>query len=272
VAPSTPTPAPTTLGAAAGQVTPPRSKTGLIIAALVVVAAAVVAIVVVAGGKSKLPEGGSGSAVASGEHGSAKIVAVGDPGSGSQGGATGPATGSAKPIQPTAGSDTPPGGSNTPPNGSNGNGSGMPPIVPTTGSNGTGATGNPPSGAGSDAGSAVTSERNTEIDVDSVPSNAKIFVDGSDTGKLTPATLSVPRKPGKKLQITLRLKGYNNFTFKAVDAGENSKQTTDLVKTKGGGPISVGPGSGGRTNGPGTKNNGSGGTQGSADPDALMHP
>jgi len=194
------------------------------------------------------------------------IVAVGDPGPGSQGGATGPATGSAKPIQPTAGSDTPPGGSNTPPNGSNGNGSSM----PTTGSNGTGATGNPPSGAGSDAGSAVTSERNTEIDVDSVPSNAKIFVDGSDTGKLTPATLSVPRKPGKKLQITLRLKGYNIFTFKAVDAGENSKQTTELVKTKGGGPISVGPGSGGRTNGSGTKNNS--GTQGSADPDALLHP
>ncbi len=256
------TPAPTTLGSAAGQVTPQRKKTGLIIAALVVMAAAAAAIVVVAGGKAKLPDGGSGSAVASGEHGSDKIVAVGDPGPGSQGGqggTAGSATGSAKTIPPTFGSDTPSGGSNTPPNGSNGNGS-----------NGADSTGNPSSG--SDAGSAVTVERYTEIEVDSVPSNAKIFVDGSDTGKLTPATLSVPKKPGKKLQITLRLKGYTNFTFKAVDAGENSKQTTELVKTKGGGPISVGPPSGGRTNGSGTKNNGSGGTQGSADPDALMHP
>jgi len=269
MAPSIPTPAPTTLGAAAGQVTPPRSKIGLIIAALVVVAAASAAIVVVVGGKTKLPDGGSASAVASGEHGNGKIVAVGDPGQGSQGGqggTTGPATGSAKPIQPTLGSATPPGGSNASPNGSSGNGSSM----PTTGSNGTGSTGNPPSG--SDAGSAVASEQYTEIDVDSVPSNAKIFVDGADTGKVTPATLSVPKKPGKKLQIALRLKGYNSFTFKAVDAGENSKQTIELVRTKGGGPISVGPGSGGRPNGSGTKNNGSGGTQGSADPDALMHP
>jgi hypothetical protein len=209
--------------------------------------------------------------MASGEHGSAKVVAATDPGPGSQdgqNGQNGTAPGSAKPIQPTFGSGTPPAGSNTP---ANGNGSNTPVIVPD-GSNGAGSTDTPP--AGHDAGSAVTIERLTEIDVDSAPPNAKIFIDGADTGKITPATLSVPKKPGKKLQITLRLRGYNNFMFKAVDAGENSKQTTDLVpvKTRPGGPISVGPGSGGRTNGSGTKNNGSGGSQGSADPDALMHP
>jgi len=268
IAPSVSTPVPTTLGSATGQVTSPRSKTGLIIAALLVVGAAAAAIVVVAGGKTKLPEGGSGSAVASGDHGTDK-VAAGDPGQGGQGAGTG----SAKPIPPTFGSDTPPAGSNTGPNGPNGpNGSNTPAIVPPAGSNAAGSNGTLP--GGTDAGSAATTERYTEIDVDSVPPNAKIFVDGADTGKITPATLSVPKKPGKKLQITLRLKGYNIFSFKAVDAGENSKQTTELVllKTKGG-PISVGPGSGGRTNnGAGTKNNGSGGTQGSADPDALMHP
>jgi len=273
IAPSLATPAPTTLGAATGQVATPRSKTGLIIAALLVVGAAAAAIVVVAGGKTKLPEGGSGSAVASGDRGKDKVVAVGDPGQGGQGGTNGAGTGSSRPVQPTFGSDTPSAGSNTHPNGPNGPaGSNTPAIVPTTGSNGAGSTGTPP--AGTDAGSAVTAERFTEIDVESSPPNAKIFVDGADTGKITPATLSVPKKPGKKLQITLRLKGYNNFSFKAVDAGENSKQTTELVmvKTKGGGPISTAPGSGGRTSGSGTKNSGSGGSQGSADPDALMHP
>jgi eukaryotic-like serine/threonine-protein kinase len=268
IAPSASTPAPTTLNSATGQVSAPRRKAGIIIAALLVVGAAAAAIVVVAGGKTKLPDGGGGSAVASGEQGSDKVVAATDPGPGSQGGQNGTGPGSAKPIPPTFGSDTAPAGSNTP---ANGTGSNTPAIVPN-GSNGAGSNVTPP--AGPDAGSAVTVERFTEIDVDSAPPNAKIFVDGADTGKITPATLSVPRKPGKKLQITLRLKGYNNFLFKAVDAGENSKQTTDLVpvKTRPGGPISVGPGSGGRTNGSGTKNNGSGGTQGSADPDALMHP
>ena len=268
IAPSVATPAPTTLGAAAGQVSTPGRKIGIIIAALLVVGAAAAAIVVVVGGKTKLPEGGSGSAVASFDHGSDKAIAANDPRPGSQGGQNGTGPGSAKPIQPTFGSITPPAGSNTP---ANGNGSNTPAIVPD-GSNGAGSTVTPP--AGSDAGSAVTTERLTEIEVESSPPNAKIFVDGVDLGKITPATLSVPRKPGKKLQITLRLKGYNNFIFKAVDAGENSKQTTDLVpvKTRPGGPISVGPGSGGRTNGSGTKNNGSGGTQGSADPDGLMRP
>jgi serine/threonine-protein kinase len=262
IAPSLATPAPTTLGSATGQVSAPRSKTGLIIAAIVVVAAAAAGIIAVAG-KDKLPEVGSGSSAGSGERGSDKIIAVGDPGPGSApDGSGGSGAGSAKPLTPTFGSDTPTTGSNTPMNGSN-----------TGGGSAEVHGGSDTPHAGSDVGSggtAVTVERYTDIEVISSPFGAKIFVDGSDTGKVTPATLSVPKKVGKKISISLRLKGYTNYTFKAVDIGDRSQQKIELVKAKTGGTISTGPGSGGRTNGSGNKT-GSGG-QGSADPDGLMRP
>ena len=272
IAPSFSTPAPTTLGSATGQVTAPRSKTGLIVAALVVVAAAAAGIVVVAGGKDKLPEVGSGSMVASDDHGSApgsdKVIAAGDPGS-AAGGPAGSAVGSAKVITPTFGSDTPTTGSNTPATGSN---------VAETGSGSAGGsaevhTGSDTPHTGSDVGSggtAVTVDRFSDIDVISAPSGARIFVDGSDTGKVTPATLSVPRKSGKKIAISLRLKGYNNFTFKAVDLGDSSQQKGELVKARAGVANTTTPGNGGRTNGSGNK--AGSGAQGTVDPDGLMRP
>jgi hypothetical protein len=131
-----------------------------------------------------------------------------------------------------------------------------------------------------------------DIDVSSVPAGARISVDGTDTGKLTPSPLSFPRVKGKKLVISLHLKGYSMTSFKA-DLGESSRQTIELVKIKNVEPPVArcktseragcsrdskgccvpegqGSGSGGRTNGSGAKPGSA--AAGSADPDGLMKP
>jgi hypothetical protein len=108
---------------------------------------------------------------------------------------------------------------------------------------------------------------NIEIDVISAPPGAHVLVDGSDTGKVTPTTLMVPKKRGAKISITLRLKGYNTTTLKSVDTAENSQQRIELVKAKP--AISTPPTSTGRTNGSGNK---PGSAAGSDDPDGLMRP
>jgi hypothetical protein len=119
---------------------------------------------------------------------------------------------------------------------------------------------------GSEAGSGgkeVAVDALSEIEVTSTPAGAQIFVDGVDTGKVTPSTLSIPNKPGMKpISITLRRKGYHDFTFKDVDASKDSQQPADLVK--------AGSGTGRRIKGSGNKRGGGG--QGSADPDGLMPP
>jgi hypothetical protein len=114
---------------------------------------------------------------------------------------------------------------------------------------------------------------NAEIDVLSTPPGAHVMVDGFDTGKTTPTTLFIPRKKGTKVSITLRMKGYATYAFKAVDTGQNSQQKAELVKSKTGNTTTIGSpssGSGGRTNGSGTKNGS--GARGSGDPDGLMPP
>ena len=260
-------PAPTTLGAAAGQIQGSRrSSLGYIVAGLVIVAAAAAAILVVVTGKDKV-DAGPGSGVASGsgatagdDHGSGAIVAGTEPGSAKAGsagvGAVVVDAGGAPTISIDAASDQ-------------------------VGSDGAGAAGSATVHAGSDSahggsgattGSATVVIESVDIEVKSNPPGAHILVDGSDTGKSTPATLSVPKKPGKKLAIGLRLKGFNNFTFKAVDVGDGSQLTTDLVKVRTGGTTTpgTGPGSSGRNPGPGNKTGS--GAQGSGDPDGLMRP
>jgi serine/threonine-protein kinase len=255
-APDISTPVPTTLGAAAGQVTPPRSKMGLVIAGIIVVAAAAAGAFVVLG-KDKVPEVGNGSMVASDDHGRGTVAAA-DPGSaratpGSAGGTPGSAGGTPGSTPGTPGSAvTSPAGSNTPATVLAGERAEVP-----AGSNGA-RTG---SEAGS-GGTAVMVDAFSEIEVTSTPRGANIFVDGSDTGKVTPSPLSIPQKPGMKISIELRRKGYHSFTFKAVDASKDSQQHADLVK--------AGSGTGRRIKGSGDKRGGAG--QGSADPDGLMPP
>jgi len=139
-----------------------------------------------------------------------------------------------------------------------------PPTIPSaTGGLDAGAA--PPDARGAD----VTVAPSSEIDVISAPSGAKIFVDGVDTTKVTPSTLSFPKQPASKITITLKLKGYASYVFKPVDTAESSQQKAELVK-----PVKTGPGpavpstTGGKT--------GSGAKTGSAaqpkDPDGLMRP
>ena len=109
---------------------------------------------------------------------------------------------------------------------------------------------------------------NISIEVGSTPDNAKIFVDGSDTHKVTPATLHLERKPGSKVTIALKLKGYNTFS-RTVDTADSAQIAAELTRVRGSGPV-PGTGSAGKTNGSGGK---PGGTPGSnADPDGLMRP
>ncbi len=295
------TPSPTTLGAAAGQVQSRRGRTGFIIAGLVIAVAAITAIVVVAH-KDEIPSGG-GSAIASNGPGSASGATPGSeaaaggtaPGSATVGGAAGSATPGGTAPGGTPGSATAPGG--TPPGGT-------PPGGTTPGSatpggtapgsadaNGSGSAAATPGGtagsAGSGTGHAPTVvDTAAEIGVASSPPGARIYVDGIDTGKITPAKLDVPRRSRSSIAITLKLKGYEPFTFRSVDVGESSQQKAELIKIKGDGGSAPrcrtperagcrrdskgccleGAGSGSR--------NGSGARAGSAteDPDGLLRP
>ena len=232
---------PTTLGSATGQVHSRLGRTGFIIAGLVIAAAAIAAIIVVAH-KDEVTLGG-GSAVASNDPGSASGAAPGSdatttretsPGSAAPGSATagssatpsGATPGSATPSGATPGSATPSG--TTPGSASPGG------TVPATGDTpGTGSAATPGS-AGSATGHATPAVEDTssEIGVASVPSGAKIYVDSVDTGKITPAKLEVPKKPGHTISITLKLKGYEPFTFKSVEVGDGSQQKAELIKLR----------------------------------------
>ena len=241
IAPNLGTPTPTTLGSATGQIQVPRRKMGFIIAsvAVLVVAGATAGIIAVAGKKG--PDLGSGSAIASND-GSGDKVAGGNPviDAAEQVAVIDAATPDAA-FTPTIGSNTPATGSNT-------------------------------GSAGSDvgSGSAATVDQLTEIKVTSTPPGARILVDGSETGKITPATLSVPKKAGHKISIQLRLAGYNFYMFKEVDVGEDSVQDKELVKLKSGGRNPVGSGGSVKNNGSGSKTGS--GADGSKDPDGLMRP
>ncbi|MEO7735214.1 MAG: protein kinase [Kofleriaceae bacterium] len=140
-----------------------------------------------------------------------------------------------------------------------------PPDAPEGGSAG-GGTVPPPIDARPADAAAMTVEASAEIDVISSPTGAKIFVDNVDTGKVTPFTLTFPKRDAKRIAISLRLKGYSTFAFKPVETSESSQQKGELVKLKVVTNV-PGPGSGAK-NGSGTK---PGNTSGS-DRDGLMRP
>jgi len=277
IAPSISTPPPTTPGLATGQLHGGRSKLGYVVAGLLVVAAAVAGIIALFG-KDKVPVvtsvsdagsdgGGSGAVVAGADPGSAAP----DPGSNAGTGSAGSGDSGAAP----AGSGTGPGNSTIPPAGSaavagndgagratdGGGSSGVGPTIPPGSEPG-------PHGPGGNAASA--DEATSEITVISAPPGARILIDGVELGRVTPVTLTLHKKPNKKIAISLRLKGYNTYTFKGVDVAESSEQKIELVKLKTGGTIPASSGSGGRTNG--SSNKPGSGAQGSGDPDGLMRP
>jgi eukaryotic-like serine/threonine-protein kinase len=265
------TAAPTTLGSASGQLQGARSKAGFIIAALVVIAAAVAGIIVVA--DRDQVEIGQGSDVASADQGSS-IAAV-DPGSATaEPGSAEP--GSASESDGTAGTGT---ASGTDP-GSAGTGTGTTGTGTTGTDTGSGGTTVATGSAASDGSvkppieSAATI---TEIKVTSTPSGAKILVDGVDTLKVTPNVLTVPRRKDRKVSITLKLRGYNNHTFRSVDVGEDANLETDLDKAKDSPRCRVAERAGCKRDSmgcclPEREPRAGSANQGSGDPDGLMRP
>jgi hypothetical protein len=108
----------------------------------------------------------------------------------------------------------------------------------TTGSTGTGGT-TGSTGTGGTTGSTGTGgatptipdEPTAELGFSSEPRGARIYIENVDTGKITPAKLSIPKKSRTSVSITLRLKGYEPYSFRA-DLTDGAQQNADLVKIK----------------------------------------
>jgi serine/threonine protein kinase len=246
------TPVPTTLGTATGAsqigaaptASGGGSKLGFVIAGTAVVIAAAIAIAIVVRGNDKLAEiGSAGSSASAGSAGSAVVVMPPTP------------PPPAPPPLPTPGSATVEAAAGS---GSDaGSGSAVAPTISD--------------GAGS--GSAAVEADSVEITVISTPPGAHIFVDNVDTGKVTPAPLSFPKLTGKKVAISMRLKGYQTSPNLKVDTGERSELRYELkARSTGGGtpppppvPNNANPnGKNAGSNKPPTPNN--------SDPDGLMRP
>jgi hypothetical protein len=217
------TPAPTTLGSAVGQVQRRRGAAGYILAGLVIVAVAV-ALIIVLVGKDKVQAAGTGSEAASGSavvSGATTGSATSLTGSGTSAGSDGVAAGSAAGTGSNTGSAIAAGtGSDTA--GSSAGGS--------SAAGGSGAA-----GTGSDTARPITptiaDEPMTQITVTSTPPGARIYVDGADTGRITPGKVEV-RKKERSVAILLKLRGYEPFTIRSVDVSDASEQSADLVKIK----------------------------------------
>jgi len=308
LAPYLSTPVPTTLGSSVGQLKPPGGTAKWFKPAMIGVFAAMVVGIILAigfsgktnsitGNGSETERGSAGLATGSGPGSSPTGAGSAATGAGSAATGAGTAATGAGSAATGAGSaatgadSVATGGGRAAADAGSAAASGSAAQVPTvattaeTGSAGTASLQHADSEAGH-AEHQVAVEPNVEIAVSSTPSGARIFVDGTDTGKLTPATLSVPKKDAK-LAISLHLKGYTSVSFKA-DRSASSQQRIELPKSKlvdspparcrvadragctrdaKGCCLPEGSTSGGRGSGkPGSEN------QGSADPDGLMHP
>ena len=131
-----------------------------------------------------------------------------------------------------AGGTTANGAGGTSAGGTTANGAGGTSAGGTTANGAGGTSGSTRNGVAGAGSSGHVIDDTTEIDVRSSPSGARIYVDNVDQERNTPAKLHVP-KTGHSISIMLRLKGYESYTFKAVDVRAASQQTADLVKTKG---------------------------------------
>ena len=110
-----------------------------------------------------------------------------------------------------------------------------PPPPPTTGSATTGSAAAvvpppPPPPKVIDAGVEATVAKTVDIDVSSTPDGAEIYMNASDTGQKTPATVHVPRD-AKPPTLTLKLHGYADVTFASV-ALDDDKVTRSATMKK----------------------------------------
>ncbi|MDB4964223.1 MAG: serine/threonine protein kinase [Myxococcales bacterium] len=224
-------PAPTTLGAAVGEVQPKRSKAGFLIAGVLVLAAAGVGLAVVLTGNKDdsatvaKPTTGSDLGNDHGSSGSAIAMTVDH---GSDGSAT-PQTGSGS-ARAGSGSAIPETGSGS--------------ATPLTGSGSGSATSD--LGSAGSAGSAAIEPAVSTLTLTSVPTGAAIFVDGKDTGMKTPSPLTVDKAKGT-VTVTLKLDKYDDLV-KKLSVAADATQTLKLKK-KGAVNPTGGRGSNGRGSG-----------------------
>ena len=223
------TPAPTTLGAAAGQVTgKKKSRAPFLIAGILVVAGAGAGIAIVMTGKDV--KSGNGTTLGSDDTGSAAA--------GSQG-VTPPLGGGDKTVDKGSATTPQNGSATTPQSGSA--------TTPQNGSAGSAVTdvGSAGSAGSAGAGSAVISEapKLSVLTFTTSPPGAAIWIDGVDTKKKTPEPVEVSREKHAVL-ITFKLDKYEDVVLKnfSVDA-----DVTDEFRLKKKAPSSSGQAGKGNT-------------------------
>jgi len=217
------TPAPTTLGAAAGQVQQGRSKAGFVIGALLVLVAAGVGVAIVVTGQ-KVDNGGEvaggdpGSAVAGAGGSSVKTVERGsaDTGSADTGSAGSADTGSA------GSADT--GSADTGSAAQAGSGSAAAGSAAEVGS------GSADTQVGSAAGSGAVPALST-ITLTSTPPGAAIWIDGKDTGNRTPSPIEVDKAKGA-VTITFKLAQHDDVVLKKFAVGRDVTKAVKLQRKR----------------------------------------
>ena len=230
------TPAPTTLGAAAGEVgAKKKNRTAFLIAGVLVVAGAGAAVAIVMTAKDVK----SGSTT----------TGSNDPGS-ANGSADHPITNPGSDKTVDRGSATPQTGSATPQTGS---------ATPQTGSAGSATAQVGSAGSGGSAGPTVPTvdePKVSTITLTTKPVGAEIFVDGVDQKKKTPEPFEVPREK-HAVVITLHLDKYDDIVMKnfSVDADVTQAIT---MKKKAAVPTGGGGGKGSNGGGKGSGGKGSG--------------
>ncbi|HET7501453.1 MAG TPA: serine/threonine-protein kinase [Kofleriaceae bacterium] len=219
------TPAPTTLGSSVGQLRPPRGTAPWLRPAMIgVLAATVIGIVFVIGfgGKTHAVAGDGSASAGSAIAGPGSAGGPGGPG-GPGGTTPDPGTAGSGAVARTAGSDGP--GSAA------GSGSATAQVAanpPEVGSDAHPGSDAPRAGSDGGSGGSAAAEADIDLLVSSTPPGARIFVDGTDTGKLTPSPLIFPSKmKGKRVAIALHLKGFTTLSSK-VEVGASGEQQFEL--------------------------------------------
>jgi serine/threonine-protein kinase len=225
------TPAPTTLGAAAGEVSgKKKNRTGFLIAGVLVVAGAGAGIAIVM----------TGNTVKSGS----TTTGSNDPGS-ANGSADQPVTSTGSDRTVDRGSATPQTGSATPQTGS---------ATPQTGSAGSAGSATAQVGSAGSAVPTVVEPKLSTITLTTKPVGAEIFVDGVDQNKKTPEPFEVPREK-HAVVITLHLDKYDDIVLKNFSVDADVTQAITLKKKA---TVPTGGGKGGNGGGKGSGGKGSG--------------
>ena len=235
------TPAPTTLGAAAGQVQARRGKTGFLIGAVLVLAAAGAGIAIVVTGKTvdkgtEVSAGSAGSAdvgsanAGSDDHtvdrGSAGSADAGSANAGSANAGSADA-GSANAGSANAGSANAGSANAGSADAGSANAGSASELTADAGSANTGSAATQDGSAAGSAAAPATSK----ITLTSTPAGAAIWVDGKDTGKRTPSSFEVDKAKGA-VTVTLKLAQHDDLVLRKFKVTDDVTKPVKLAKKR----------------------------------------